>query len=325
MLPDFWTDFFLVGYAPEKSFFQDSVSGKSKILSVDLLDQVKEDAKTLIELYQKNQSSDFRATIFQKISVRSECRQTIHGLVFVCRRFPLPPQSMKELGVSPKLVAALLDDKRQPNRMTLIVGRTGSGKSTFGAAFTKDWLRKFGGTGWTVENPVEISLQDQDYGDNGACFQVEVREDDAFGSAIRDTMRSLPRLIYVGELRNGDRAEYSPGARAAVQAATTGHLVVTTMHANDIASGLQRLSNLCGENYHEMIADAIGAVIHTRLYDDAITGKRKFEVTPLIIPNGEKGNDDFGVSIRQHIREGNYHLLSSEIQRQKIQYAQSVF
>lgn len=324
-LPETWTDFFLVGYDPELSFFQDSVSGISTRVSSDLIEIVKSDAERLERDYEKSHAHDFRGVIFSNINIRGECRKTVKGLVFICRRFPFPPQSLKELGVSPRLISALLDPKRQPNRLLLIVGRTGSGKSTLGAAFTKDWIRKFGGTGWTIENPVEISLQDEDYGANGACFQVEVPRDDDFGSAIRDTMRSLPRLIFVGELRNGERTEFSTGARAAIQAATTGHLVVATMHANDIASGMQRLSTLCGSSYNDMISDAIGAVLHTRLFDDAMTGKRKFEVVPLIVPNGEKGNDDFGAAIRQHIREGDFHLLSSEVQRQKIQYAASVF
>lgn len=324
-LPDMWTDFFLVEYAPEASFFQDSVSGISIKISEELLEYAKQDAGRLRKIYEASRAHDFRGSIFDTVSIRGECRETVKGLVFICRRFPFPPQSLKELGVSPKLSAALLDSKRQPNRMLLIVGRTGSGKSTLGAAFTKDWIKKFGGTGWTVENPVEISLQGEDYGPNGACFQVEVPHDDDFGAAIRDTMRSLPRLIFVGELRNGEKTDFSPGARAAIQAATTGHLVVATMHANDISSGLQRLSTLCGSAYNDMISDAIGAVLHTRLFDDATTGKRKFEITPLVIPNGEKGNDDFGAAVRQHIRDGDFHLLSSEVQRQKIQYAASVF
>ncbi len=325
LFPETWTDFFLVGYAPEQSFFQDSVSGVSVRISAELLDLAKKDVDRLTLAFKQSDAHDFRSSIFDTISIRGECRVTVKGLVFICRRFPFPPQSLKELGVSAKLTAALMDPKRQPNRLLLIVGRTGSGKSTLGAAFTKDWIRRFGGTGWTVENPVEISLQDEDYGPNGACFQVEVPHDDDFGTAIRDTMRSLPRLIFVGELRNGEKTDFSPGARSAIQAATTGHLVVATMHANDIPSGLQRLSTLCGPLYNDMISDAIGTVLHTRLYDDATTGRRKFDVTPLVIPNGEKGSDDFGAAIRQHIREGDFHLLSSEVQRQKIQYAASVF
>jgi twitching motility protein PilT len=304
-----WTDFFLVGYDPNRSFFQDAATAQTSRIPPDLLDQVSKDAVALSVNH--GDAPDFRANIFGGIQVRVERRRTIKGEVFVCRRFPFPPRSMSEIGIEPGLIREMLNPAREQNRMMLFVGRTGSGKTTMASAFVKDWLRKFGGVGWTIENPIEIALQDEDYGENGACFQVEVASDDDFGVAIRDTMRSLPRLIFVGELRSGESVDLSPGARAAIHAATTGHIVVATMHANDIVSAMHSLVSLVGESAREQVADALAGVFKTTLTAGEIPNRRVLRLDPLFI-QGETAE-----SIRSHIRKGDYHMLTSEIERQK--------
>jgi len=306
-----WTDFFLVGYNPRRSFFQDAATTRTVLLPNQLLEAVIADSERLSATFGSSQSPDFRARIFDDTPVRVERRSTIKGEVFVCRRFPIPPRSLSELGIAPGLVREMLNPNREQNRMMLFVGRTGSGKTTTASAFVKDWLRQFGGVGWTIENPVEIALQDEDYGENGACFQVEVASDDDFGAAIRDTMRSLPRLIFVGELRNGEAVDLSPGARAAIHAATTGHIVVATMHANDIVSALHGLVSMVGESAREQVAESLAGVFKTTLSVGATPDQRVLRIDPLFI-QGESAE-----SIRTHIRKGDYHLLTSEIERQK--------
>ncbi|MGC9127756.1 MAG: ATPase, T2SS/T4P/T4SS family [Acidithiobacillus sp.] len=320
MIPSSWTDLFLLENRLERSFFQDAVSGRIQRVSQEDMPVLRDLLCALIQQVTAEGRSRSRGTILGNVPVRIEGRMTVDGWVFVCRRFPTNPFTLQDLRLPPALEAALFHPQRLPHRLLLITGRTGSGKSTFAAAFVREWLSRFGGTGWTIENPVENALQEIDYGEKAACFQVEVDHDDDFGAAIRDTLRSLPRLIMVGELRNGESADHSPGARAALLAASTGHLVVTTMHANDPISALQRLVSLCGgEQFQSQVADALGALLHLRLVVDLGSGKRRFDIQPLILPNGENG-DDVGSGIRQSIREGNVHLLASELERQKLRF-----
>lgn len=117
----------------------------------------------------------------------------------------------------------------RPDGLFLMTGPTGSGKtSTLYAALnelnTED--RKI----LTIEDPVEIRL--------AGTNQVEISNDISFSGALRAALRQDPDVILVGEIRDTETA------KTALQAAMTGHLVLSTLHANDAASTLTRLTDL---------------------------------------------------------------------------------
>ena len=220
--------------------------------------------------------------------------------VFVMRRYGVPPSSLAGLGF-PKLVASQLLSMK--DGLILFVGQTGSGKSTTAMAVVVEWLSQHGGVCWTVENPVEIDITG-DHG-KGVCYQTEVSRDADFGLSIIRMLRASPNLIMVGEIRD-DLA-----AREAIHAATSGHLVVSTFHGNDIVSGLARFAGKAGVDSHGF-ADALRAILHLRLkIDESAPQERILIVEPLMIV----GNAADG--IRSTIRAGDFHLLKSEIERQR--------
>ncbi|HEY7309341.1 MAG TPA: ATPase, T2SS/T4P/T4SS family, partial [Gemmataceae bacterium] len=103
----------------------------------------------------------------------------------------------------------------------------------------------------TIENPVEYHI------DNVTQIEVNPKAGKTFASELRSILRQDPDVIYIGEIRDQETAEI------ACQAAQTGHMVFTTMHANDTVTALARLIDLGVQPF--MVANAISAVLGQRL------------------------------------------------------------
>ena len=137
-----------------------------------------------------------------------------------------------------------------PHGIILVTGPTGSGKST--TLYTSlSELNKEDVNIITVEDPVEANI-------NGINqVQVNVKAEMTFAAALRSILRQDPDIIMIGEIRDGETANI------AVQAAITGHLVVSTLHTNSAASTITRLVDMGIEDY--IVCDAVVGVIAQRL------------------------------------------------------------
>ena len=161
-------------------------------------------------------------------------------------RLPL----LSELGVGAEQEASLLSLSEQPNGVLLITGPTGSGKTTTIyrlLTHLNDGERKI----ITVEDPVELDLP--------GVIQVRVRSEIGltFAAGLRSILRQDPDVIMVGEIRDPETA------RIAVQAALTGHLVISTVHTNSALAAVPRLLDLGIEDY--LLADVLRGVAGQRL------------------------------------------------------------
>lgn len=138
----------------------------------------------------------------------------------------------------------------QPHGILLVTGPTGSGKTT--TLYSS--LRVMDGNEMnisTVEDPIEYTL--------ASANQVQVHDKIGmtFSAALRSLLRQDPDVVMLGEIRDGETA------RIAVQAALTGHLVLSTLHTNDAPSSVTRLINIGVEPY--LISAALNAVLAQRL------------------------------------------------------------
>src|SRR5690606_26252388 len=125
---------------------------------------------------------------------------------------------------------------RSPYGMMLVTGPTGSGKTTT-LYSALDLLRSEAVNMVTVEDPVEYQLP--------LINQIQINPDVGltFARTLRSVLRQDPDIIMVGEIRDEDTA------RVAVQAALTGHLVLSTLHTNDCPGGIMRLMDMGIEPY----------------------------------------------------------------------------
>lgn len=159
-------------------------------------------------------------------------------------------RGLEQLGMEDDVSSVFLEQANMPHGIFLVTGPTGSGKSTtlYTALGQMDGERL---NVSTVEDPVEYEL--------GFCNQVQVNEavGMTFAAALRSLLRQDPDIIMVGEIRDNETA------RVAVQAALTGHLVLSTLHTNDASSSVTRLVNIGIDPY--LIAASLNAVLAQRL------------------------------------------------------------
>ncbi len=159
-------------------------------------------------------------------------------------------RGLEQLGMEPEVMAVFRKQITLPNGILLVTGPTGSGKSTtlYSALCQMD-ANKLNIS--TVEDPVEYELD--------FCNQVQANEKIGldFASALRSLLRQDPDIIMIGEIRDNQTA------RTAVQAALTGHLVLSTLHTNDAASSITRLVDIGIDTY--LIAASLNAVLAQRL------------------------------------------------------------
>jgi type IV pilus assembly protein PilB len=159
-------------------------------------------------------------------------------------------RGLEQLGMEPEAMNAFSRQIALPHGILLVTGPTGSGKSTtlYSSLCQMDGDKL---NISTVEDPVEYELD--------FCNQVQVNEKVGltFASALRSLLRQDPDIIMIGEIRDNETA------RIAVQAALTGHLVLSTLHTNDAASSVTRLVNIGIDAY--LIAASLNAVLAQRL------------------------------------------------------------
>ena len=157
---------------------------------------------------------------------------------------------LERLGFEEDHMRLLKDQIDRPHGVILVTGPTGSGKTTtlYSALMTMNGSEM---NISTVEDPVEYSL--------GFANQVQINEriGFTFASALRALLRQDPDVIMVGEIRDEETA------RISVQAALTGHLVLSTLHTNDAPSSITRLINIGVEPY--LISAAVNGVLAQRL------------------------------------------------------------
>lgn len=242
--------------------------------------------------------------------------------LYVCRRYRMSPTSLRSLGVPIPIAQRLLAPTAEPG-LYIFFGKTGSGKTTTAASFVLERTNSYGGGTWTIESPRELNMQGKV--GRGYCYQTEVSNDSLVGSAVRALMRASPNIIFIGEIRTRE------AVRAAISAGNSGHMVVTTFHAGDLTSGLTRLTNLAGDDeVSAALADAFQFGAHLSLYNadpqsiprDAFTAPNaKGTGTPPRIlsvePLWKTTQNEAG--LRDNIRKGAFHMLSSEIDQQRRQ------
>jgi twitching motility protein PilT len=219
----------------------------------------------------------------------------------ILRRISSRVPTLEELNFAPHIIEQL---RRLGKRdgLILISGPTGHGKTTTSFALFADFMRRFGGVGISVEDPVEYIL-DGPVGDYGYCYQVQVNKDEDWATPLKRALRWTPRYMLVGEVRSPRAAEQI------LRAATTGHLVLTTIHAGSVEESFMGLLHLAeqsiGHAANSMLAQGLTAAWHQTL-----SGSGPFL---RYIFTEENNNGD---PVRSLIREGKIGMINSYLDKQ---------
>lgn len=154
--------------------------------------------------------------------------------------------NLDRLGIPPDTLAIVKDLLKKPHGLLLVTGPTGSGKTTT-LYSALELIKSVHRNIVTVEDPVEyqIELINQ--------VQVDGGRNVSFANSLRAILRQDPDVIMVGEIRDAETAQ------VAVQAALTGHLVLSTLHTNDSVSAITRMSDMGIESY-KLAASLVGVI-----------------------------------------------------------------
>jgi defect-in-organelle-trafficking protein DotB len=156
------------------------------------------------------------------------------GIEIVFRTIQSIPPTLAEIDVEPALISAH-QDLAQSQGMALVIGATGTGKTTLLAAMMRDVIEHMDRRVVTFESPIEFALTAIP-NRRGVVIQSDVpRHARSFAAAVSNVLRRAPNIILIGEMR--DRETMA----GAVQAALTGHAVYSTVHANSVAAALPRI------------------------------------------------------------------------------------
>lgn len=188
----------------------------------------------------------------RKIDVRVSSIPTEYGESFVCRLLDSEQKNLnfENMGFEGRNLKTLNDSLQIPNGMILVTGPTGSGKTTT----LYSLLNKFNSPDnkiITLEDPIEYHLT------NITQSQINEKRGYNFATGLRAILRQDPDIVMIGEIRDLETAE------TAAQASLTGHIMLSTLHANSAVETIPRLLNIGLKPF--MIAPALHTVIAQRL------------------------------------------------------------
>lgn len=158
--------------------------------------------------------------------------------------------SLADLGFRKQLEDQLREIIHQPHGLLLVCGPTGAGKSTTLYACLND-IDAYQQNIITIEDPVEYKM------DNVTQIEINTKAGQTFASSLRSVLRQDPDVVMIGEIRDGETANI------ACQAANTGHMVFSTVHANDSITALYRMIDL-GVDV-SMLSSSLSAILAQRL------------------------------------------------------------
>lgn len=224
-----------------------------KSLQLGLITRLKVMAALNISENRRPQDGRIRLNIDRReVDLRLACVPTVHGESIVMR--VLDKSSMmigvSQLGMQEDVMKSYLTRARKPNGIVLVTGPTGSGKTTTLYATLRE-IYDSGTKFITTEDPVEFELP--------GIVQVNINAKVGltFAACLRSILRQDPDVILVGEIRDVETAQIS------IQAALTGHMVLSTLHTNSAAATVTRLIDMGVEPF--LLTSTIQAVVGQRL------------------------------------------------------------
>ncbi|MCX5686694.1 MAG: GspE/PulE family protein [Candidatus Omnitrophica bacterium] len=223
-----------------KYLYQAIVSRIKIISNLDVVERrLPQDGRAIIKIQDK------------QVDLRISVIPSLYGENVVIRILPVHLLfKLEDLGLVPADMEKLDGIIQKPHGIVFLTGPTGSGKTTtLYTCLTK--LNKEGVKIITIEDPIEYDIQ--------GIMQIQVKPDIGFtfANALRSILRHDPDIMMVGEVRDLETAEL------AIRTALTGHLIFSTLHTNDAASGATRLMDIGIEPY--LVASSVNAFISQRL------------------------------------------------------------
>lgn len=241
-----------IRYRIDGILYSINVPSKIEQLFLAIVSRIK--IMSQLNIVERRLSQDGRAAVKvgnESLDLRISIIPTRHGESIVIRILPTSMLlSLENLGFNPKELGILRNLIRKPHGIILVVGPTGSGKTTTLYASLAE-IKSSKNKILTLEDPIEYDIE------GISQIQVIPNIGFTFAQGLRSILRHDPDILMVGEIRDFETAEL------AIRSALTGHLIFSTLHTNDAPGGVARLLNIGIEPY--LIASSLEAFIAQRL------------------------------------------------------------
>lgn len=260
------------------------------------------------------------SVLYNKVLYRVERSISIYGVQYCARKMPHEVPAFSTLGFVPELRKYLLGLSDSAG-LILWSGPTGAGKTTSVSSLMKEYLISEGGFAYTIEDPAEMPL-DGCYsslnGSLGLCKQTQPIEGN-WGGCLKSALRSKPRFILVGEIRTPETAS------EVLRACTSGHLVLSTIHANNVSDAINSVikyassSGMTEDLAYDLFSRGILGVMHQTL--NGI--KKKVPNVSYLFANPDTTQGD---QVRAIIKTGKLNLATSiDTQKSRLSLGKELF
>lgn len=260
------------------------------------------------------------SVIYEEFFFRVERTVSMYGVMYCMRKMPKKVPDLSSLGYPPALIKYLAT-LGNASGLILLGGATGSGKTTTISSLLREYLIRNGGFAYTIEDPFEMPLDGEYHSTNGSlglCKQTQPVNDD-WGASLRSALRSRPRYILVGEIRTPDAAS------ECLRAATSGHLVLSTIHANNVADAVDAVVKhaSAGEMSEELAFDLLSRGLLGIVHQSLVGIGHKRPVLQYLFANP---NTTQGDQTRNIIKTGKINLATTiEMQMTRLAQGRPLF
>lgn len=209
------------------------------------------------------------ATNLGQLRIRCAFRRQEGGTALTVRLLPLRVPTFQELAV-PQNIADFIN---YPNGLVIVSGPTGSGKSTLLASMVKAVSEQGGKHIMTIEDPIEYLHAAEP---SSRISQREIGRDVAtFGEALRSSLRARPNIVVVGEMRDQETA------RAALDAAAKGQLVLTTSHAGAVSEVVEGFLGMFPAEEQNVVSGRLASVFRAIVVQQLVPNLTDTDVVPI--------------------------------------------
>ncbi len=272
--------------------------GLKKLSAVDDLDTFR---KRMESTWTGEKSS--YSVVYDGMIFRVERVEAFTGVQYCARRMPQKTPDIRKLGLPDWLIKHMMSLNNESG-LVLWSGPTGMGKTTSISCLLRRYMEREGGYAYTIEDPPELPLDgiyQSKRGGLGLCKQTEPPNAD-WGAALKSALRSRPRYILVGEIRTPETAS------EVLRAATSGHLVLSTIHGNSVQDALASIVKYASatELTNELASDLLSRGLLAALFQKLQGTRVRYPEVRFAFANPETQ----GCPVRALIRSGSLNLAT---------------